>query len=107
MNDSLFVKCDSVYVRIEISEIKWIYAKGHYSTFYLENNIEYQSRISLNKILDFIDSSTLIQVHRNYLVNIEKVSSYDPIGSITIDTQVIPVSKKYKKDIENNFPFLN
>ena len=105
-DDIIFVKSVGKYYSIRISEINWIYAKGNYCMFYLEGKKEYTVRTSLKFILDNFSTDKLVQIHRNYLINYIKVEIYDPLGTIVIDNQKLPLSKKYKNDFENKLIFL-
>lgn len=98
--DIFFVKSVAKYYAIKISDIKWIYAKGNYCLFNLEGNEEYPVRTSLSAIQDYFNAVELIQINRNYLINFTKVKMYDPLGTLVIDNQELPVSKIYKNNLE-------
>lgn len=106
-NDGLFfVKSVGKYYAIKVTDINWIYAKGNYCQFHLEGNKEYSVRTSLNLVLENFNADELVQIHRNYLINYTKIEMYDPLGTIQIDNQSLPLSKKYKNDLEQKLNIL-
>jgi len=102
LNDEhFFIKSSGKYYSIKVREINWIYTKGNYCVFNLAGEKEYTVRTSLKLILDNINTDGLIQIHRNYLINYKKIEMYDPLGTVLIENQTLPVSKKYKNDLED------
>jgi len=101
-----FVKFEAKFFKIRISDINWVYAKGNHSTFYMDGNKEYKIRVSLPRIINSLETSKLIQCHRNYLINYYKIDVYDPIGFVIIGNQELPISKKYKKILETKLNLL-
>ena len=74
----------------------------------LDDNESYTIRTSLASILKSLSKSSIpfVQSHRNFIINCEKITAYDPSGSVTIAGENIPVSKHYKKSLDNALKFL-
>jgi DNA-binding LytR/AlgR family response regulator len=104
-NDFFFVKKKQHYVRINLSEILWLEAKGSS----VEIVSEQESVISYSGIKGFLgqlEHPNLIQVHRSFVVNILKVTAFnDRFIFIPFegDQRAIPVGQKYHKDVFKRF----
>lgn len=104
MNGDHFVfKWNSQLRKERYSEIKFIYAEGNYITLYI-NDKEYLIRYSLRTIESELPTNKFVRVHRNYIVNLNRVQSID-IGKnlVNLDSVQLPVGRKYKQDIKESF----
>jgi len=106
-NEKIFVKNEGKYFSIKMNEINWVYAQGNYCTLFVEGDRTFVIRISLNKMLSNLSTKIFVQSHRNYLLNSAKIDVYDPMGTASIANNKLPISKKYKKSVENKLRFLN
>lgn len=104
--DTFFIKSVGKFYAIKISEINWIYAKGHHCNLNMEDGNEINIRMSLSSIIEYLDTNIFVQSHRNYIINYCKIEIYDPAGIVLINQSSIPVSKKYKKEVESKLSFL-
>lgn len=105
-HSKIFVRSESNYYPIQIESINWVYAKGNHCTIFLTGGKEFNVRISLVSLMDYLTEDSFVQSHRNYLINYQKVEVYNPLGSVLIDNKEVPVSKNYKKMVEDKFLFL-
>lgn len=106
-NDSFFVKIKQQFHRVRTKEIDWIQIQGKYSTFYTVSFPSgFSLRVSSPKIKEYLNPENFVQIHRNYIVNIAKIKIYDPSGKVVIDNQELPVSKSYRKILEDKLNFL-
>lgn len=80
--------------------ICFIQADHVYCTIHLEDGKLISVRRSLKQLLDILPSKTFVQVHRSYLVNINKVEQKDS-SQITIAQQNIPISRSKRKHLED------
>lgn len=96
-NDSIFLNVDKTHHKIILSDI-----------FYVESDRNYISLITKNKTLSFIDTlknwsdklnnNQFIQVHKSFIVNINKVDKIS--GSILfIGDKKIPIGRTYKQEL--------
>lgn len=105
--DTIFVKHENKFYPIKKRDINWIYAKGDFCRINTNGvPTEFTLRTSLTKIKVGLCREMFFQPHRNYIINLNKIELYDPIGAVQINNQEIPVSKKYKKDLEEKLNFL-
>lgn len=104
VKESIFVKDEYQYVKISLSDITYIKSDGNYIEIH-----DGQKRVlkeTLKNILSKLDDSRFIQVHRSYVINIEKI---DKIGSamVFLGGVEIPLSKNKKDDLLKLFNTLH
>ena len=107
-NNVFFLKDSGRYIPINVSKLRWIVTEGNDCTLMLDNDESYTVRTSLASLLKSLSKSsiTFVQSHRNFIINCNKITIYDPSGSVIIAGENIPVSKHYKKSLENALKFL-
>jgi len=91
---SLFVNVGKKLVNLQYDEIYYIEANGDYVNFYLEKKLicVYST---LKNVKDKIKEANFLQVHRSYIVNINKIEELEDT-SILIMKKSIPVSRTNK-----------
>ena len=96
MSDSIFIKNVGKLNRVKFTDILYIHAEGNYIDIVTDSK-KYAMKKSLRRIKDKMPSQIFIQVHRNYLINLEYVESIDVSGgSIKIGNHQLPIGGKYK-----------
>lgn len=96
VNDYMFVKDGTRWVKIELSKLCYIKSEGNYSNFHTESG-QTMSLITM-KDLETKLPPRFIRVHRSYIVNAQKIQMVNQ-DEITIMGKEIPVGEKYKSDI--------
>lgn len=81
IKDILYLQVDHIYVQV-------------YTTF--KKCIVLRS--SLKELLEQLPDNQFIQTHRSYAINIEKVSNWNA-QNVSIQNQIIPVSRARRKDV--------
>ena len=92
--DYIFVKEDSIYVKISLSEIYYIEAFKNYLELQVEDG-RYVIRSTLKDFFTKLPKNRFVQTHRSFIVNIEyieKVSSQ----SVMIQGKEISLSRTYR-----------
>jgi len=102
-----YVKSDGIYYPIDIHQLSWIVTKGNYCTLFMDNGSSYIVRSSLSNFLNAKSLGILTQIHRSYIINFHKIKYYNPLGTVKIGEEEIPVSKNYKKKLEEQIQFFN
>lgn len=97
--DFIYIKDSNLKVKLFINDINYIMSEGNY----LEIHLEHKKHVIRSKMTDFetlLPKNTFFQCHRRYLVNSTKINT---LGSdfIQLETENIPLSSKYKSDLEN------
>lgn len=95
----LFHKNGAEYVRIEKEDIVYIEADGNYTTIYTKKE-KFMVRSSLKTLVDKIDSTALIQVHRKWVVRLDLIDSYNSqTNKATIGDLKFPVGRKFQSKL--------
>jgi len=94
---NLFLKSNGKYYRILPSEILFVKSMENYVVVYLETK-KLICKLTLEQMVRLLPASNFLQVHRSYVVNIEKIDSIEKL-SIFILNETIPISRDKRKDI--------
>lgn len=97
LKDSIFVKKQHLYYRIQFGDIQFIKADN----VYLEVNTvdkKFLVRSPLKDYLEKLPKNKFFRAHKSYIVNVDHI---DAINSkdIMINNQLIPISKEFKEFI--------
>ena len=95
---SLFVKVDYRFVRVSLSEIRYIKGYGEYLQIFTTGSQQPMVTLSsFNSIKERL-TENFLQVHRSYVVNMDRVQSISK-GRIIMDADTyIPIGDSYKSD---------
>jgi len=91
LNDNLYVNVDRRLVKVDVSSIFFIEAKGDYIKIKTEHK-DYIVHSTLKRISDKLLGAIFLKVHRSYIININKITDIED-NNIIIDKHVIPVSR--------------
>jgi DNA-binding LytR/AlgR family response regulator len=91
---TLFVKNDSLLLKLDTDTILWIEAFGDYIKIQTEEKT-LTVYSTLKKLEEKLDPEIFVRVHRSFVVNLTKISNVD-VNNIEIDKRIIPVSLTYK-----------
>lgn len=101
INHSIFVREGAVYRRVDVPSILYIEAKGSYCEIVTLGK-NYTLSYNLNYFVTQVKNPVFKQVHRSYIINVNKVEGIDN-NSLIINKTPIPVSKQYQKEILGMF----
>lgn len=101
----IVIKTGNITSFIDVKDIKYIIASGSYSEVFCGER-KHVLRNSLNKLLQEMDSPSMIRIHRSTIVNlgyIDKLvnSSFGEIDVKMKDGKLLRVSKSYKRAFKN------
>lgn len=96
-DESLFVKVDSLLLKLDIDRILWVEAFGDYIKIHIEEKT-HTIYSTLKKMEDKLDKNKFVRVHRSFIVNISKITNIDP-NNLEINKRIIPVSGTYREDL--------
>lgn len=97
MDNYFFVKSGYKIQKIMISEIIYVESMGDYIRFYLDDK-KVVALLSLSKIIDLLPSDKFIQIHRSYIISIEKIN-FIQNNIISLGQYQLPISKSRKKEL--------
>lgn len=95
----IFIKDKLVKIKIDISDIYYVKSDGNY----LEVKLKNKTHVIRKKLLQFkkeLPNSLFFQCHQRYLINISKIDIIKT-NVIILQNEELPLSLKYKSDIEN------
>lgn len=98
-NYFIYIKDRKIKVKLTFSDIHYIKSEGNYLEVVLENK-KHIIRSKLSEFNELLPKDVFYQSHRRYIVNCTKI---DALGKdfIQLEKEIIPLSTKYKKNIEN------
>ena len=94
---NIIVKSKGKFINLQLDSIQYIVSQGNNCKIYLKSK-SYEVRYPLSKFQSDLNHPYIIRSHRQYLVNIKKVSKLDVKNNkIYIDEVELPVGRLYKK----------
>lgn len=99
----LFVKKNKCIVKVNVSSIKYIKVEEKYCSLICDTG-NYLIKLSLIKIKEILSNPDFIQVHRNYLANVNYIKEIYPQDNLIIieEKEQIPFSERYKSSFSRN-----
>lgn len=95
---SLFVKTDYRYVRVDLSAIRYIKGYGEYLQLFVEGQAS--PLLTLSSFAAIRDKLTdsFVQIHRSYIVNMDRVERIEK-SRVVMDAETwLPVSDSFRSD---------
>jgi two-component system, LytTR family, response regulator len=93
-----FVKDGYDWIKLPIDDVMFVQAEGNYVQFQLRDK-KLLSRVTMKEALELLPQKKFMQVHRSYIVNIDKVDRFNR-ESVFINVMQIPVGQHYKEALE-------
>jgi DNA-binding LytR/AlgR family response regulator len=103
-DEDLFVKVDSLLLKLDLETVLWIEAFGDYIKI---NTAEksYTVYATLKKVEEKLDTTKFVRVHRSYIVNIARITNIDP-NNLEINKKIIPISGTYREELLSKITIL-
>ncbi len=103
VNDAIFIKQNYQFVKFPLSEILYLEADNTYTTI-ITLQKKYALRQTISHVLERLPMKNLVRVHRSFVVNINKIDSFNE-HEITIGNFQIPLSRSFKDEFMKQFMF--
>ncbi len=97
MDDYFYVKSGYKIQKILINEIIYVESMGDYIRFYLEDK-KVVALLNLSKVIELLPKQSFIQVHRSYIINLDKIN-FIQNNIISLGQYQLPISKSRKKEL--------
>lgn len=97
INDCLFVKTDTHFVKVSIDEILWLESDHNY----LYINTHKGKHIVRSNFRDFLvnlPGALFMQIHKSYVVNLKKIEQFSHT-EVLINKTALPLSRNYKDEL--------
>lgn len=92
----VFFKMGRKFQKFNITEILFLEAYGLYLKVYLDiNKKPYVINETISSITEHLDKNVFVRIHKSYMVNIDKITSFDG-NHIYIDSFPITIGASYK-----------
>ncbi|WP_088324074.1 LytR/AlgR family response regulator transcription factor [Polaribacter tangerinus] len=92
--DFFIIKVAGDFKKIYIKDLLYVKSDGNYLSIVTKTN-EYLTRMSFKELLHIVNSNTIFQVQKSYLVNTLNVEKYNS-NHVFLDTQKVPIGRSYK-----------
>lgn len=96
-SDSIFIKSGEKFEKIQLKNILYIQADGSYSHIFTSEK-KYSSSNNLNSVWKKLTHPMFVRIHRSYVANLDKVTSFDN-SYVYFDDIYIPFSKSNKDNL--------
>jgi DNA-binding LytR/AlgR family response regulator len=96
-DEELFVKVDSLLMKLNFDDIIWVEASGDYIKIQTIDKVQVVYS-TLKKMEEKLPQHKFVRVHRSFLVNISKITNIDSTN-LEINKKIIPISGTYKDDL--------
>lgn len=94
--NAFFIKQNNILKKISFDEVLWIKAEGNYSMVYVGSK-RFVLKISLKKVLKQLPGSFFQQIHRAYIVAVNKVDDIDISNNeLTVGEEKLPIGRSYR-----------
>lgn len=93
-----FIKCDGKIEKIKFDELLYVESMQNYVCLHTENG-KFTTLLTLKSTLSELPSSRFIQVHKSFIINVEKVKTLGE-GHVKIKSRLIPISRSRLADVE-------
>lgn len=103
INDDIFIKQNYQFVKFSLKEILYLEADNIYTNIITVHK-KYVIRQSIGNVHDRLPMKNLIRVHRSFVVNINKIDSFNEY-EVVVQGHVIPISRTYKDEFMKHFMF--
>lgn len=99
-SDSLFIKTDYRFVRINPDDIRYIKGYGEYLQIYLADTPQPLMTLSSFAAIRERLSSSFLQIHRSYIVNMRRVLHIERARIVMDADTYLPVGDSYKPALQ-------
>ena len=104
LKNDFYVNIDRRLIKIDLSSIYLIEAKGDYINIKTEDK-NYVVHSTLKKIEGKLPDSLFLKVHRSYIINVKKIIDIED-NSVLIKKDVVPVSRSNRPELMKRLDLL-
>ena len=102
--DHIFIKSDNTFVRVSLKDILFLHADRAYCNIVTEEKTYVQS-VSMNHVLDQINSKDFVRIHRSHVVNVNKVAAIEG-NMVRVGKHTLEMSKGMREELLSRLTFL-
>ncbi|MBO9636696.1 MAG: response regulator [Siphonobacter aquaeclarae] len=101
IEDSIFIKHNYQFMRIEVEDILFLEADNAYTTI-VTSDKKYAIRMTLSMALNRLGIIKLVRIHRSFVVNVRKIRGFND-REVYIEGYTLPMGKQFKEDFMRIF----
>lgn len=98
----VFIKSGYEFVKLTISEIRYIKSDASYTEIFAEGKRHISSE-PLRFWIDLLDETQFVRIHKSYIVNTSKITKVLGNQVYMDDEEVLPVGRAYKEEFSQRF----
>lgn len=102
-NDFIFVRSDRVMLKIDFNAIIYIESYSDYIKIHTAKKV-IVTRETISAIDAKLPKDQFLRIHRSFIVAISKISSFTS-DHVVIKNQSLPISRSYKKEVQQRLNF--
>ncbi|MFK7953270.1 MAG: LytR/AlgR family response regulator transcription factor [Ekhidna sp.] len=103
LKDSLFVKDEYLYVKVNFKDIHYVKSSGNYLEINTAKDKKHIIKGTLGSFIQTLPENMFFQTHRSYLINIEKIEAFGG-NYVKIGSEDIPITPLKKDEL---FEYIN
>ena len=103
--NTFFVKYNSILVKINMEDIFLVEALADYIAVHTAKQ-KYIVHSTMKDVLNKLPKNDYIRVHNSYIVRVDKIASIEG-NTLSINKQLVPISRAKQKDLMNRIELLN
>jgi len=96
-DSDLYINIDRRLIKLKLSEILTVEAKGDYIDIKTINQ-NYRVHTTLKKIKEKLPENIFLQIHRSFIINFTKIIDIED-NSVLIEKSVIPISRSNRPEL--------
>ncbi len=90
-----FIKCDKAYEKIIVADVEFIQAQQNYVVFHTQED-KYMTLMPLKRVWDLLPHTGFIQVHKSYIVSIQKIRTIEK-SRLQLTSETVPLSRNFRE----------
>lgn len=94
-----FLKCDQKYEKIFTNQILYIQSQQNYLVIHIES-AKFMSLMPLKTIEENLNEGDFIQVHKSYIVSLDKIQTLENHQLILKQGHTIPIGRSFRKRVQ-------
>lgn len=103
-NKYVFIKQDSRYIKLKLSDILYVEALADYVNIYLEDK-RHTILSTMKSIEARLPEKDFVRVHRSFIVRIDRIKEIED-NTVVMGEKLIPVSRSYKENLMTHLKML-
>ena len=102
--DTIFIKQNYRFVKLKMEDFVYIEADRNHSYLVMKQQ-RYIIRLPLAIVLERLDESYFVRVHRSYAINMRFVEEFDD-NEVVVNKKAIPITATYREEFLKQFNIL-